>query len=255
MNILLVGCGKMGSALLRRWQELSLARDIVVIDAARNLKSAADVPADFTPDVIVFAVKPQTLPGIAADYRRYADQGALIVSIAAGKTISFFEGHLGASAKIVRTMPNTPAAIGKGVTGACANGNVSAAERETALSLLQPVGDVVWVEDEAQMDAVTALSGSGPAYIFLLIETLARSGEALGLPAEVAAQLARRTVTGSAALAEADNHVPAAVLRDNVTSPNGTTAAALDVLMGGELQALFDRALKAARDRSVELSK
>ena len=153
-------------------------------------------------------------------------------------------------------MPNTPAAIGEGVTVAVANSHVTEEQKRQADALLRATGEVRWIENEAKMDAVTALSGSGPAYVFLLIETLAKAGENQGLPAEMAMRLARQTVIGSAALAERDAAIPAATLRQNVTSPGGTTAAALKVLMdSGEMQALFDRALDAATRRSRELSK
>ncbi len=256
MRLLLVGAGKMGSALLRRWQEQSIADEILVIDTARNLKSPKDLPAGFAPDVVLLAVKPQTLPDILADYRHYADDGALFVSVAAGRTTAFFEQHLGNTAKVVRAMPNTPAAIGEGITGAFANKNVSIEQRAIANQLLSPVGEVMWFEDENQMDAVTALSGSGPAYVFLLIEAMTAAGVDLGLDAAVSAKLARQTVIGSAALAKADAHVPTAVLRESVTSPGGTTAAALDVLMqdNNGLKALMQKALRAATDRAKELN-
>jgi pyrroline-5-carboxylate reductase len=257
MKLLLIGCGKMGDALKQRWEELSLYTDIVIVDpVAGNAKTFADIPPGFAPDAVIFAVKPQTLPDIAVDYKKYADAGALFISIAAGKPISFFEGALGATAKIVRCMPNTPAAIGKGISGAYANQNVSEAEKKTAVDLLGAVGAVVWVENEDQLNPLTALSGSGPAYVFLLMEVLAKVGLDIGLDAETADKLARHTVIGSAALAEAEGDVPAEQLRKNVTSPGGTTQAALEVLMAKPgLQELFNAALHAATDRARELSK
>lgn len=255
MRLLLVGSGKMGSALLRRWHEQKIADETLVVDPARNLKSPADLPAGFAPDVVVFAVKPQILPDILADYRRYADAGALMVSIAAGRTTAFFRQHLGDGAKIIRCMPNTPAAIGEGITGAYALPAVSADDRAVADRLLSPVGEVIWFDDENLLDAVTAVSGSGPAYVFHLIEAMADAGVALGLAPDVAMKLARQTVIGSAALARAEANTPAATLREAVTSPKGTTAAALAVLMADDgLKALMQKALRAADDRAKELN-
>lgn len=252
--LLLSGCGKMGGAMLARWKDLALCADIKVIEPSdpAAFKSARDVPPAFRPGVIVLAVKPQTLPDIIADYRAWPD--ALFISIAAGRPISFFEQHLGAKAKIVRAMPNLPASIGKGMTVACANKNVTAQEKETAATLLKAVGAFLWVDDENLLNPVTALSGSGPAYVFLLIEMLEKAGAKIGLSPEMSRALARQTVIGSAALAEADAS-PAATLRQNVTSPGGTTAAALDVLMSPEIQAIFDKALAAATKRAEELAK
>jgi pyrroline-5-carboxylate reductase len=254
MNILLVGCGKMGGALLTRWQGIDLFGDILVIDpqAENALKAREDVPLDFVPDIVVFAVKPQALAEITPAYRVF--DKAVFISIAAGKTTGFFERHLGVAAKIVRCMPNTPAAIGRGITVACANKNVSADEKSTAQKLLGAVGEVLWVDDESKLDAVTALSGSGPAYVFLLIEILAKAGINAGLAPDMAEKLARATVTGSAALAEAEAGTPASKLRENVTSPKGTTEAALSVLMDGALQEIYDRAISAATTRAAELA-
>ena len=243
----------MGGALAQRWQAQRICTELVIVDpVASKIKSFKDIPAHFKPQVIVFAVKPQMLAEMVQDYKAYT--GALIVSIAAGKPIAFFETHLGA-AKIIRSMPNTPAAIGKGITVACPNKNVTAAEKEQAAKLLGAVGEVLWVEKESLLNPVTALSGSGPAYIFLLIETLTKAGIHIGLDTAMAEKLARQTVVGSAALAEADA-APASQLRKNVTSPGGTTEAALNVLMAEHgIQELFDRALMAATKRAEELSK
>ena len=253
MNILLVGCGKMGGVLLKRWQAQKICTGIEIVDpAAAKMKSATDIPASFKPQVVVFAVKPQALTQTVQEYKHYT--GALFLSIAAGKPLAFFEKHLGANAKIVRCMPNTPAAVGKGITVACANKNVNGAERDQASKLMGAIGDVVWVEKESLLNPVTALSGSGPAYVFLLIETLTKAGIHIGLDPALAERLARQTVIGSAALAEADTS-PAAQLRQNVTSPGGTTEAALKTLMAHPgIQELFDRALKAASQRAEELS-
>lgn len=262
LNVLLVGYGKMGSALLQRWSDRALFSRCVVVDpssspprstGAIRVSTFRDIPKDFFPNVIVFAIKPQQMDDSVRFYARHKD--ALFVSIAAGKPISYFEQALGKDARIVRAMPNTPAAIGKGVTVACANRNVSLIEKDWAHSLLVAVGDVVWISQEDLLNPVTALSGSGPAYVFLLIETLAHAGEKAGLPAPLAAQLARQTVVGSAILAESHITTSPADLRAEVTSPGGTTEAALKVLMNNDiLQDLFDRALSAATRRAEELS-
>lgn len=267
-NILLVGCGKMGGAMLRGWLARGVAADDVCVvepfaEAAESLRQelsvtvvadAADIAAGFAPDIVVFAVKPQGMDDIVPSYARFAGGGAAFLSIAAGRTIAYFESHLGAQAAIVRTMPNTPAAVGRGITAACPNNHVTGAQRAACESLLEAVGEVVWVDDEALIDPVTAVSGSGPAYVFLLIECLAHAGEAQGLPAEIAAQLARATVAGSGELARQSDDA-AATLRQNVTSPGGTTAAALDVLMADDgLQPLMDRAIDAATRRSRVIS-
>jgi len=243
----------MGGALAQRWLSKKICDELVIVDpTSTKIKSFKDIPAGFKPQVVIFAVKPQALAETVQDYKAYA--GALFLSVAAGKPIAFFEKHLGAGAKIVRSMPNTPAAVGKAITVAVANKNVSGAEKEQAARLLGAIGAVVWVEKESLLNPVTALSGSGPAYVFLLIETLTKAGIHIGLEAEMAEKLARHTVIGSAALAEADPS-PAAQLRQNVTSPGGTTEAALKTLMAHPgIQELFDRALKAAAKRAEELS-
>lgn len=263
MNLLLVGCGKMGQALLARWIDLKLCAEIHIIEPAAidaavpHVHTPDDLPDSCKPDVIIFAVKPQVLPDMTAAYKRFAAQGALFISIAAGKPVSFFESHLGADAAIVRAMPNTPAAIGEGMTVACANAAVSNTQKRQAQDLLSAVGDFVWVAEEKQLDPVTALSGSGPAYVFLLIEAMAAAGEKIGLDPAMAARLARQTVIGSAALARETPNTSAATLRENVTSPGGTTAAALAVLMRDldGMQKIFDEALTAAAKRAEELSK
>ncbi len=267
-SILLVGCGKMGGALLAGWRDRGIAADRVVVVEPDGALAAAVVqhhgvavlsgpealPDDYAPDVIVFAVKPQALDQVAPAYRRFASGGAVALSIAAGKTIAAYGHHLGEDAAIVRAMPNTPAAVRRGITVACANMSVSATQREACGELLAAVGEVAWVEDEALLDPVTAVSGSGPAYVFLLIECLAKAGEAAGLPAPLAQRLARATVTGSGELARQSDE-PAEVLRRNVTSPGGTTEAALKVLMGPDgLAELMERAVVAATQRSRALA-
>jgi pyrroline-5-carboxylate reductase len=178
----------------------------------------------------------------------------VFLSIAAGKTLHYFAHHLGADAKVVRSMPNTPAAVRQGISVATAAPGVSEAEKKRCHEVLEAVGQVLWVEDEALMDPVTALSGSGPAYVFLLVEAMAAAGAKLGLSAEMAMQLARATVAGSGELLR-QSAEPAAQLRVNVTSPGGTTAAALKVLMADDgIQQVFDKALAAAALRSQELA-
>lgn len=265
-SLLLVGGGKMGSALLSGWLARGFAaRDIRVIepnaDAAQAYAKSGvaigaspdDIPATAKPETVLFAVKPQVMETVVPTYRRFA-AGALFVSIAAGKPIVFFEKHLGQGAAVVRVMPNTPAAVGRGISVAVANRNVSPAQRAGAQSLLEAVGEVSWVEDEALIDAVTAVSGSGPAYVFLLVECMAEAGVAAGLAPDLAMRLARATVAGSGELLHQASE-GAATLRKNVTSPGGTTEAALKVLMAEPgLRALMTRAIEAAARRSRELA-
>ncbi|HEY6980226.1 pyrroline-5-carboxylate reductase [Reyranella sp.] len=262
-KLLLVGCGKMGGALLEGWLARGLApADVVVaepVDAQRprrpGLRAVASTSeVSETPEIVVLAVKPQTMDAALPDLKRFADEGAVFLSIAAGKTLNYFAGHLGKTAKVVRAMPNTPAAVKQGITVATAAQGVSAAERSKCQDLLEAVGQALWVEDEALMDPVTALSGSGPAYVFLLVEAMAAAGAKLGLASDMAMQLARATVTGSGELLRQSTE-PAAQLRVNVTSPGGTTAEALKVLMAADgLQPIFDKALAAASRRSRELA-
>jgi len=266
-KLLLVGCGKMGQAMLAGWIARGFpAADIRVVEPApaaiafaASLGVAAVATADaiesgFRPTVVVLAVKPQSMTEAVAPLAPFAAARPVWLSIAAGKTIDDFRGFFGADAAIVRSMPNTPAAIGRGMMVACASAAVSAAERQLCDRLLAAVGEVAWVEDETLMDPVTAVSGSGPAYVFLLIEALAAAGEASGLPAELAMRLARQTVAGAAELAIRASEGPAQ-LRRNVTSPGGTTQAALEVLMAeGALPDLMRRAVAAATKRSRELA-
>lgn len=265
-SLLLVGCGKMGGALLSGWLSKGVARDAVTVvepfaadevDRRHHVTVVAtsdELDAGYAPNVVVFAVKPQGMEEIAPAYARFAGPGTVFLSIAAGRTIGFIETHLGAGAAVVRSMPNTPAAVGRGITVAFANPHVSEDQSAACQALLEAVGEVGWVEDEGLLDAVTAVSGSGPAYVFLLIECLARAGVESGLDAALAERLARATVIGSGELARQANE-DAAKLRQNVTSPGGTTAAALDVLMAPDgLQQLMTRAIAAATQRSKELA-
>ena len=255
----------MGSAMLRGWVAAGVASRYAVVEPAGlpggfaaspeiDWRTAPDaLPPDPTPDAVIFAVKPQIADEVVPDYRRWAGAGTLFVSIIAGKTVNGLAHHLGPAA-IVRTMPNTPAAIGRGITVACANSRVTGEQRRLCERLLAAIGESAWVEDEALIDAVTAVSGSGPAYVFLLIETLARAAQSEGLPADLALRLARATVSGSGELARISDESPAQ-LRENVTSPGGTTRAALDVLMAADgLEPLIGRAVAAAAARSRELA-
>jgi pyrroline-5-carboxylate reductase len=263
-TVVLAGAGKMGGALLTGWlaQGLDPAR-VVVIDphASDEIRAltAKGVRLNPAPDgignvaALVVAVKPQMFQEAAAALRKWVQPSTLVVSIMAGTTIAALSSACGGS--VVRAMPNTPAAIGRGITVAVTDGNVGAQQRAMAQALLAATGSVEWVDDEALMDAVTAVSGSGPAYVFLLAEELARAGVAAGLPADLAAKLARETVSGSGELLHRSD-LDAATLRQNVTSPGGTTAAALNVLMQPDaMQALMTRAVAAATARSKELAK
>ncbi len=263
-KILLVGCGNMGSALLRGWLAEGLdAQRLHVIDAQDSAtewarSSGASVSSSLTadvaqPDVIVFAVKPQQIDELVPQFAALALGGAVVLSVAAGKPIAALEMLLGSGAAIVRAMPNTPAAVRQGITALVANPTVSAAQKAQCEALLSAVGDVVWLDDESLMDAVTAISGSGPAYVFLLIETLAAAAQQEGLAAELSRKLAIATVAGAGAYA-AQSPVEPGRLREQVTSPGGTTQAALEILMAdGGLEALITNAVHAAAVRSREL--
>ena len=267
--LLLVGCGKMGGAMLRGW----LARDIlrhgvaVIEPDPTRLHDLLGVPGigiypdahavdpGLVPAAIVLAVKPQQMDAVMPDFRSLAGPRALFISIAAGKTLAYFAHHLGDTTPVIRAMPNTPAAVGRGMTVLVAGAAVTPAQAALAELLLGAVGEVARVDDEALIDVVTAVSGGGPAYVFLLIEALAAAGVAAGLPEELAMRLARTTVVGSGELARQSDE-SAATLRQNVTSPGGTTRAALDVLMAPDaLPRLFVEAIAAATRRSRELAK
>jgi pyrroline-5-carboxylate reductase len=261
-TIALAGAGKMGGAMLTGWLAGSLdAKQVVVIEPMPSADISALVangvrlnPRDATRvETLVVAVKPQSFREAGAQLKSLISPTTLVVSIMAGTTIAALREVCGGA--VVRAMPNTPAAIGRGITVAVPAKNVSAAQRATADALLRATGSVEWVADESLMDAVTAVSGSGPAYIFLLAEELARAGVAAGLPEELATKLARETVAGSGELLRRSD-LSAATLRQNVTSPGGTTAAALSVLMAEDgLQQLMIRAIAAATARSKELAK
>ena len=261
-TVALAGAGKMGGAMLTGWLAQGLdPKRVVVIEPhpSPEIKALAGIRLNPTPkeagevDTLVVAVKPQSFREAGAALKAFVGPSTLVVSIMAGTTIALLEAVVGGS--VVRAMPNTPAAIGRGITVAVAARNVSAGQRAIADALLRATGSVEWVEQEGLMDAVTAVSGSGPAYVFLLAEELARAGVAAGLPEALATKLARETVAGSGELLHRSD-LPSATLRQNVTSPGGTTAAALDVLMGSDaMEKLMTRAVAAATQRSKDLAK
>ena len=264
-GIVILGCGKMGSAMLEGWLGRGLAlTSIWVIDPhpsdwVRNLarkglhvnKGMPEVPA-----VVLIAVKPQMMGEALPQIAGFAGKDVLVLTVAAGTTIASYEAVFGSDTRLVRAMPNTPAAVGRGITAIIGNAAATQGDLALAEELLSAVGQVVRLQGEDQMDAVTAVSGSGPAYVFHLIEAMAAAGEAEGLPADLAMQLARATVTGAGELAHRAPET-AAQLRINVTSPGGTTAAALGVLMDAEtgFPPLLRRAVKAAADRGRALGK
>ena len=258
-GLVLVGCGRMGGAMLQGWLARGLdAGAVTVIDPNlapewqdRGLRVNADLPGD--PAVVVLAVKPQMMGGALSAMPDLS--GSLVISVAAGTTIATFEAAF-PGAPVIRVMPNTPAAIGQGISAMIGNGAATPAHLDLAEALMRAVGRVVRLEAEDQMDAVTGLSGSGPAYVFHLIEAMAAAGEAQGLSPALSLELARMTVAGAGALAVHADEDPA-VLRRNVTSPNGTTAAGLAVLMDGDagLTPLMVRTVAAATERGRELGR
>jgi pyrroline-5-carboxylate reductase len=260
-GLVLLGCGKMGSAMLAGWLDQGLpATSVYVLDPypsdwLKGTGVAINAALPDTPAIVLVAVKPQMMADALPRLQEMGGGATVFVSIAAGTTIAHFENVLGVSTPIVRAMPNTPAAIGKGITAVIGNSTVSVEGVDEAVQLLQAVGQVVRLENEGQIDAVTGVSGSGPAYVFHMIETLAAAGVAQGLPADMAMQLAKATVAGAGALAEAADDTPTQ-LRVNVTSPNGTTQAGLEVLMDETtgLPPLILKTVAAAADRSRELA-
>ncbi len=267
-GVVLVGCGRMGGALLSGWlgQGIVAPADVLVIEpgeAARAEAARAGVATApdgaalagrAAPDLVLVAVKPQVMDAVLPAYAALGGGATVFLSIAAGRTTDSFLRHLGAATPVVRAMPNTPAQVGRGMTALYATARVGPAQKEMCAALMGAVGETVWLEDEGLMDAVTAVSGSGPAYVFHLIEALAEAARAAGLPAAMAERLAHATVTGSAELAFRSKE-GAARLREQVTSPGGTTAAALEVLMGEKgLADLMTRAVAAAAKRSRELA-
>jgi pyrroline-5-carboxylate reductase len=259
--ILLVGFGKMGGAMLAGWRERGLAAAVAVDPAlpaspgaeVTVVADAAAIPDDFVPAAVVLAVKPQNADITLPHYARFAGS-AVFLSIMAGRTVAGMGKLLGERAKIVRAMPNTPAAVRQGISVACAGPGVAAAQRALCDTLLQAIGKVAWVTDETLIDPVTAVSGGGPAYVFLLAELLERAAVEQGIPPDLARLMARQTVSGSGALLAASTE-DAAALRKAVTSPKGTTERALAVLMAEDAwPALISRAIAAATGRSRELA-
>jgi pyrroline-5-carboxylate reductase len=270
--ILLVGAGRMGGALLRGWlaqgiapsrifvQEPSAPPDVAGVIAEAGIATGLPPVLPSAPAVMLLAIKPQVMDGVLPEVARLAGPDTVVLSIMAGRTIGGIALHFPAGIAIVRAMPNTPAAIGRGITVLCANAAVTQPQAGACEQLLAAAGETVWEDDEALMDAVTAVSGSGPAYVFLLAECLAEAARASGLPPALAERLARVTVAGAGELLHRSDLDPAE-LRRNVTSPGGTTAAALGVLMGdaapgqpGPLAGLMCRAVEAATKRSRELA-
>jgi pyrroline-5-carboxylate reductase len=269
-SVLLVGAGRMGGALLKGWlaggrgaerifvQEPSPPPDVAALIADAGIATGSPPAMDAPPDVIVLAVKPQMMDAVLPGVAPLAGPGTVVLSIAAGRSIASMAGHFPLEMAIVRAMPNTPAAIGRGITALHANPNATAVQRAECEALLRAAGETVWVAEESLIDAVTAVSGSGPAYIFLLAECLAEAGRAAGLDADLAARLARATVSGAGELLHRSPLDPAE-LRRNVTSPGGTTEAALRVLMGengapAPMEELMTRAVAAALRRARELA-
>jgi pyrroline-5-carboxylate reductase len=261
--VLLVGCGRMGGAMLAGWRERGLAPSVAVDPAPtaaslagadlRVIPSPAAIPADFAPAAVVLAVKPQNAADTLPAYARFAGS-AVFLSIMAGRTIAGIAGLLGPRAAIVRAMPNTPAAVRQGITVACPSPGVSERQRGLCDTLLQAIGTVAWIEDEALLDPVTAVSGSGPAYVFLLAELMEQAAIEQGIPPDLARLLARQTVSGSGALLAASAE-SSAELRRAVTSPGGTTERALGVLMAPDAwPSGVSRAIAAATARSRELA-
>ncbi len=264
-GLVLLGCGKMGSALLAGWLQSGVPASCVWASdpnpsdwlkarGAEGVHLNAAPPA--APAIVLVAVKPQLMADALPALARYGGGGTLFLSVAAGTPIRHYEKVLGPGTPVIRAMPNTPAAIGRGITAITGNAHATDAHLGLAEALLGTVGEVVRIDGEGQMDAVTAVSGSGPAYVFHLIETLAAAGAAEGLPAPLAMRLAKATVAGAGALAAASGESPAQ-LRVNVTSPGGTTAAALAVLMdeASGFPALLKRAVHAAAERGRELGR
>jgi pyrroline-5-carboxylate reductase len=270
--IVLIGAGRMGGALLKGWLARGIGADRIVVQEptpseemeaflkASGLDTGEARDKSVPPSVIVLAVKPQKMDEVAAGAVPLAGPDTVVLSVAAGKTIAGLAAHFGPAAAIVRVMPNTPAAIGRGVSALYANEHVTPEQKADCERLMAAVGETVWLDDEAQMDAVTAVSGSGPAYVFLLAECMAHAGVAAGLPADLAAKLARATVSGAGELMHKASETPTE-LRQNVTSPAGTTEAALRVLMGqggapenGPMADLLREAVAAAAKRSRELA-
>lgn len=257
MHAVLIGCGKMGSAMVHAWLDSNLVKQLDIIDPVgcpftdERVKHFPEIP-DIDSDILILAVKPQILKH-ALENISLAPRTA-VLSIAAGQSLKTLGDIIGTNYPIIRSMPNTPAAIGKGVSVSVSNEHVTDEHRIMAEQLLNACGLHFWLNNEVHMDGVTALSGSGPAYVFYFIESLKKAGEAIGLDGDLALSLARQTVIGSAALADTESDVLVSTLRENVTSPNGTTQAGLEVLMDGRYDDILEETLKAAKNRSKELN-
>ncbi len=255
----------MGTAMIQGWIKADLLKSLYILDpndiddslTSHNdlfhVKLMESIPFAKI-DIVVLAVKPQIMDQVCAELTHALPDNTPVLSIAAGKNTAYFRRKLKQDTPIIRTMPNTPAAIGKGISALYATDNVNDTQRSLSSSLLDAIGDTLWLDDETNMDAVTAVSGSGPAYIFYLIEALAKAGVEAGLPAEQANQLARQTIIGAAALAEDEKDTAPSTLRQNVTSPGGTTEAALNILMDGQFQDALTKAVLAALKRGHELA-
>jgi pyrroline-5-carboxylate reductase len=265
-TLVLAGAGNMGGAMLAGWlaggldpkcvqvQDPSPPPAMAALLAKHGIPSAPRVTLTSAPAVLLMAVKPQVMDDVFPGLAKQAGPETVVLSVAAGRTIASFEKYLPAGTAVVRSIPNTPASVGRGITAAVANSHVTAKQKALCDGLLRSVGAVVWVDHEDQIDAATAVSGSGPAYVFLLAECLAEAGRKAGLPSELAAELARWTVAGAGELLHR-SELPPDQLRRNVTSPNGTTHAALHVLMRDDgLQPLLTEAIAAATRRSRELA-
>ena len=263
MTVLLIGAGRMGSALLKGWRNKAV-KNIIVVEPkpsaeikklaktkAITLAAAPSLVKAEKIDACIVAIKPQILKGEAPALAAIAQGGTLMISIAAGTSIAALQKAWGRKARIIRAMPNTPGSIGRGITGLYAAKGATAADRKSADALLSALGETLWVKSEGLIDSVTAVSGSGPAYVFHLVEAMTAAGVAAGLKPADAQKLARATVSGAGALLAVDKS-PAGTLREAVTSPGGTTAAALAVLMP-ELSGLMTRAIAAAKKRAEEL--
>lgn len=268
ISLLLIGCGKMGGSVLNGLlkngfseQNIRVAEpneDIRKSLSGKGIVSAASAVElkDFDPDIVFLAVKPFLIEQVIGDVRPFTDKGTAALSIIAGRKIDWFKEKLGEKTVVFRAMPNTPAAIGKGITGVTSGGFETEKQKQAVQSVLRSCGEVVWLDNESQIDAVTAVSGSGPAYVFYLTEALTQAAKALGLSDENAEKLAKATVIGSAELMDKSPEKPE-ILRKNVTTPNGTTAAALDILMNPQtgFEPLLTQAVRAAEKRSQELAK
>lgn len=267
-TLLLVGAGKMGGAMLSGWLEEGLDPGQVMVQDPAPPPEMADLLSRYAiasassyerlpepPEVVILAVKPQVMDNVLPSVAPHVGFDTLVVSVAAGRTIASLKKHLSEDVAVVRSMPNTPTSVGRGITGAFATSDVTSKQRALCTALLAAVGKVVWVDTEPLIDAVTGVSGSGPAYVFHLVEALAAAGEKQGLAPDVAMELARTTVTGAGELLHR-SELDAAILRQNVTSPGGTTAAALEVLMNEEhgFPPLLKSAVTAARKRAEELA-